>query len=463
MERTMSNFKKLVEARMAETGEGWQAASAHVREQVLAEESEAVKEHVRKLKGASSFPHGAFIGPRNIEPGQMIDLVHELTVDDWPWSPTHLQFIDTLRGQGLFIETMTIGRRDQIFGGPVPVDVFVGGKHVGIGADMITIEKPLKMQIRNNGTKPQIVVGYLSGIGHSILTQDPRASFDALDVQRVMVPLDILALPPRTTKTARVAPPCEPLVPGFSRTGVPVMVGVGGSMAPAEGVEYTISRFMMPSLDDVFVDIRIDGESATGGYVESKRFGYAGSMVREINLGLPPIEFKQTYTKGKTQIEVVIKNDSDLPHDFGGHIDLVRHLTLGEIESAQEQRRNPHPSVQKHQERFPWNIDGAVETVPIARGETKTLSGQPQCIFRAKELVVDPECREHFEIVDVKVGVDPCPLFDKPIPASRFHEDNGLDLKLDPASPGIIMRLIVKNVSKETRDFGATVKGDALF
>jgi hypothetical protein len=459
----MSNFKKLVEARMAETGEGWQAASKHVRELVLEEESEGVKEYVRKLKAGTSFPCGSFIGPRAIEPGQTIELIEEAKVEEWPWSPTRLEFIKALQGQSLFLETMTIGRRDQIHGGGgIPLDAFISGvTGIYLGADMITVEKPFRMEIRNAGTKSQLLIGYLSGIGHAVVPTDEDERHSA-DIERVMLHLESAALPPHSTKTVRIEPPKEQ-IPRLSGASVPVIVGYR-PRSLTDGVEYKISNFTMSSFGkDVLVDIRIDGESVTGGFVESGLFGYSRGLAIDFNLDRRPFEFKKPYIKDKTQFEVVIKNDSEHPHDFMGILNVTRHLTLSEIEARHEERRNPAPRVMKHQERFPWNIEGKKEMVEVAPGETRTLAGQPQCIFRGKELVVDPECRDHFEIVDVKVGLDPSPLFDKPIHASRFHEDNGLDLKLDAASPGIIMRLIVKNVSKEARDFGATVKGDALF
>ncbi len=462
----MSNFKKLVEARMAETGEGWQAASKHVRELVLAEEAEATKEFVRKLKAATTQPYGEFLGPRTIEPGQTIEMVVEVTNDNWPWSPTRLEFIPTLRGQGLLLESMTVGRRDQMHAGHgIPLDAFLSDAvGVYLGTDMITPEKPFKIGIRNAGTKPQLVIGHMSGIAHVVPLEAPTTmSIDQFDMQRVMLRLESAVLLPHETKTICIEPLREHKPPpGVSRARGTYKRSWATELV--DDVEYTISRIMIPSFEGGFVDVRIDGESVTPeGFVEAERFGYSRSLARDFNTDRKPLEIKKSFIKDKTKIEVVVRNDSEHPHDISGIVDLTRHLSAKEIEAMQAARRNPRePEAEKHDERFPWNIEGNKIKEPVAPGETKTFSGQPQLYFRGQELVVDPECRDDFEIVDVKVGVDPSPIFDKPIPASRFHEDNHLDLKIEGAQPGIIMRLIVKNISKETRDFGATIKGIAI-
>lgn len=463
----MSNFRKLVEARMAETGECWQAASKHVRELVLVEEAEATKEFVQKLKVATRQPYAVFLGPRTIEPGQTIEMVVEVTSDDWPWSATRLEFIPALRGQSLFLESMTVGRRDQMssHGISVPLEAFLSDViGVNLGLEMITPEKPFKIGIRNAGTKPQLLIGHLSGIAHTVPFDEPRTSIDQFDIQRATLTFEVTVLLPHETKTVRIQPPREDKPP----PGVSRAFGTYGRSSWATDVvadvEYTIERIMIPSFEGGFVDVRIDGESVMPeGFVDAERFGYSRSLARDFNTDRKPIEIKKPYIKDKTQIEIVVRNDSEHPHDFAGLVNLTRHLSAKEIEANQEARRNPRASeAEKHDERFPWNIEGKKIKEAVASGETKTFSGQPQLYFRGNELVVDPECRDDFEIVDVKVGVDPSPIFDKPISASRFYEDNKIDLKIEGAQPGIILRVIVKNISKETRDFGSTLKGIAI-
>jgi hypothetical protein len=204
-------------------------------------------------------------------------------------------------------------------------------------------------------------------------------------------------------------------------------------------------------------------------------------------MGLKPaINFTKTFVKDKTNIEVLVKNTGKKPRSFNGMFTITRSLSIEELE-ARSQARNqevpmgpmampmpvgafmpvgmmpplgmPLPTSGAQEERFPWNIDGTREQVEVQPGETQIFQGQVQTIFRGDRLVVDEECREHFEIVDIKVGRAPSKLFKKPISAKHFFEKNMLDLGIDTATPGIFLRLIVKNLSKEPQKFGATLKG----
>lgn len=470
----MSNFKRLVAARMAETGEGWQAASMHVRAKVLAAETEAIKDPSKRDKNSPirSYRVGVFLGPKLIEPGQTVEFVRELKESEWPWTANRLSFPAMLMHQGLVVTDVSVGRTEQaISASPIPLEVFQDGQEVlgvNLGTDMITMEEPLKVSVRNDGPKSQLVIGHMSGLLHEVTDHDELGDWSSPDADHAMLLLEQLVVQPGETRTARLSDSPH----HFER-----------QQRLADDKEYTITRLFTHAIDGVEVDIRIDGESQTSGFVDGARLSAAGAAI-EFNRDLgPAVKFTKKYVKDKTAVEVIVKNTTDRPRSFDGSLMLARALSAEELEARRQQglmpwsigpmmgpalmpvggggALRPMPPIMSRawEERFPWNIDGNRETIEVKPGETVQLPAQVQLIFRGEQLVVDEECRGLFEIIDVKVGRAPSPLFKKPIAGKHFIAHNTLDLKLDVATPGIILRLIVKNLTNTPQKFGATLKG----
>jgi len=486
----MSNFKKLVEARMAETGEGWQAASKYVREQALKEESQAVRNErigaepvVVKLPQNPASPLGrmpmrTFLGPAIIPPGQMIDLVHRPTEGDPPWTVMNMWTPASLADKPLFIASMVVGNEEQMMGGPIPFAAF-SERAVGInlGDVFITNDKPFKMRVHNAGSTPEVAVLFICGVAH-FPKPDETAQQAEPRGERALLPFESVVVPPHGTVSARLDLRNRYSIASYERL--------------QDHKEYDITRLsVFGEVHNLPIELElfVDGESQTNGFVAAELFDITisfGAIIESFNADREPPKmpkFTKKVVKRKTKVEIIVRNNGDHPVSFQAHLECKRQPTTEELQAklaphpwramASDDEAMPvgfgdlmriaPPALSKpHSERFPWNPDGERETVIIAPGETKDLSASPQLIFRAERLIVDKESRDGFEIVDVRTGGKVSEAFYEPIPAAHFYERNEIDLKLPVTQIGMLLRLFVKNTTDKPLPFGASITGYSL-
>ena len=112
------------------------------------------------------------------------------------------------------------------------------------------------------------------------------------------------------------------------------------------------------------------------------------------------------------------------------------------------------------------------ESTGISPGEVRVIQYIPQVCFRMKRLLILSPYAPHFEVHDIRVGVDCANLFygsdgkHVPLPASMFTElAVGVSVKsrtLYTAAPGILLGLLVKNTSDKVQSIAGAFLGETL-
>ena len=99
----------------------------------------------------------------------------------------------------------------------------------------------------------------------------------------------------------------------------------------------------------------------------------------------------------------------------------------------------------------------------MGSGETRVFQVLPQNIFRGMRLVVDSRIASAFMLHDLRVGVMSQSMSANPIPMTAFTENAiGINLGLDTATPGILVTMIVENITNSALTFAATLFGTTL-
>ena len=98
--------------------------------------------------------------------------------------------------------------------------------------------------------------------------------------------------------------------------------------------------------------------------------------------------------------------------------------------------------------------------VGIGAGALGEIEVKPQVRFQGHRLAVASSCARYFNIVDIKVGKDSQLAATGEMPAEAFSSVSvGTQMELDPAPPGIVITLIVRNTDSTAQDFGAVLYG----
>jgi hypothetical protein len=125
------------------------------------------------------------------------------------------------------------------------------------------------------------------------------------------------------------------------------------------------------------------------------------------------------------------------------------------------ERRRSYPRVQ-HQtsaediRMFPIGF----QMLAIAAGDVEEIEVKPQVRFQGRRLAVAPSIARYFDIVDIKVGKD------SQLAATGALSGEALSalavdvrVELDPAPPGIVITLSVRNNDAVAHDFRAVLYG----
>lgn len=96
----------------------------------------------------------------------------------------------------------------------------------------------------------------------------------------------------------------------------------------------------------------------------------------------------------------------------------------------------------------------------VPAGQTAEIEVKPQVRFQGHRLAVAQSAARYFNIVDIKVGKDSQLAATGEMPAEAFSSLSvDTQVELDPAPPGIVITLIVRNIWPTPRDFGAVLYG----
>ena len=96
----------------------------------------------------------------------------------------------------------------------------------------------------------------------------------------------------------------------------------------------------------------------------------------------------------------------------------------------------------------------------IPAGQLGEIEVKPQVRFQGHRLAVGQSCARYFNIIDIKVGKDSQLAATGEMPAEAFSSLSvGTQMELDPAPPGIVITLIVRNTDTAPQNFGAVLYG----
>lgn len=145
-------------------------------------------------------------------------------------------------------------------------------------------------------------------------------------------------------------------------------------------------------------------------------------------------------------------------HEHGAHLPQHLHLHHPQQQHAEYAPRRPstHATHAQKIRHFPI---GFVKAQVLA-GSLAEIEVKPQVRFQGHRLAVGQSCARYFNIVDIKVGKDSQLAATGEMPAEAFSSVSvGTQMELDPAPPGIVITLIVRNVDANAQDFGAVLYG----
>ncbi len=100
----------------------------------------------------------------------------------------------------------------------------------------------------------------------------------------------------------------------------------------------------------------------------------------------------------------------------------------------------------------------------VAAGGQATIQANPQYEFRPDRLIVPSPIAPFFTLDNFIIGNRPQNVAANPASCECFTEDAvGVGLLCDTAQPGVLVQLVVTNISGGPLDFRATIFGAAIF
>lgn len=171
----------------------------------------------------------------------------------------------------------------------------------------------------------------------------------------------------------------------------------------------------------------------------------------------------------KRKIETSLKNNDEsklagpgpgVPRFSGARTTYERAMVRGDDRSG-------YPTFKPNESSsLPYAVSDAYivfGSAVIGPGEIRVFQVQSQNIFRGTRLVVSSQIASAFTLHDLRAGVTSLSMSANPIPMTAFTENAiGIALGLDTVTPGIIIAMVVQNITNSSLVFAATLFGTAL-